>query len=38
MDFWRVAEGRIAENWVSVDFALVLRQLGRDPFDGQGWD
>jgi predicted ester cyclase len=38
MDFWRVAEGRIAENWVSVDFALVLRQLGRDPFDGRGWD
>ena len=38
MDFWRIADGRIAENWVSVDFALVLRQLGRDPFDGHGWD
>jgi predicted ester cyclase len=38
MDFWRIENGRIAENWVSVDLPLVLRQLGRDVFDGHGWD
>lgn len=38
MDFWRVKDGRIADNWVSVDFAHVMRQLGRDPFDGKGWE
>ena len=38
MDFWRVAEGRIADNPVSVDFASVLAQLGRDVFKGEGWE
>ena len=38
MDFWRVEDGRIADNWVSVDFAEVLFQLGRDVFDGHGWE
>ena len=38
MDFWRVAEGRIADNPVFVDFAQVLFQLGRDVFAGQGWE
>ena len=38
MDFWRVTDGRIADNPVSVDFAAVLAQLGRDVFDGQGWE
>ncbi len=38
MDFWKVTEGRITDNWVSVDFASVLAQLGRDVFDGQGWE
>lgn len=38
IDFWRVEDGRIAENRVSVDFAAVLAQLGRDVFDGHGWD
>lgn len=38
MDFWKVKDGRIADNWVSVDFAHVLAQLGRDVFDGQGWE
>ena len=38
MDFWRVKEGRIADNPVSVDFAAVLAQLGRDIFDGHGWE
>ena len=38
MDFWRVADGRIADNPVSVDFAAVCAQLGRDVFDGHGWE
>lgn len=38
MDFWRVEDGRIADNWVSVDFAEVLHQLGRDVYDGHGWE
>ncbi len=38
MDFWRVEDGRIADNPVSVDFAAVLAQLGRDVFDGEGWE
>ncbi len=38
MDFWRVAEGRIADNPVSVDLASVLAQLGRDVFAGEGWE
>nr|WP_245866682.1 ester cyclase [Kandeliimicrobium roseum] len=38
MDFWELKDGRIADNWVSVDFAHVLWQLGRDVFDGHGWE
>jgi predicted ester cyclase len=38
MDFWRVEDGRIADNWVSVDFPRVLEQLGVDVFDGRGWE
>ena len=38
MDFWHVAEGRIQDNPVSVDFAAVLAQLGVDVFDGKGWE
>ncbi len=38
MDFWRVRDGRIADNWVSVDFPEVLAQLGVDVFDGEGWE
>ena len=38
MDFWRVADGRIADNPVFVDFAAVLAQLGRDIFAGEGWE
>ncbi|WP_224813984.1 ester cyclase [Hasllibacter sp. MH4015] len=30
LDFWRVAEGRIAENWVLVDLLHVYAQLGVD--------
>ncbi len=38
IDFWRIRDGRIAYNKVSVDFAEALHQLGRDPFDGEGWE
>lgn len=38
MDFWKVTDGRIEDNWVSVDFASVLAQLGVDAFNGQGWE
>jgi predicted ester cyclase len=38
MDFWRIEEGRIADNPVFVDFAEVLFQLGRDVFQGEGWE
>ena len=38
MDFWHVRDGRIADNWVSVDFPHVLAQLGVDVFDGEGWE
>ena len=38
MDFWRVEDGRIKDNPVSVDFAFVLFQLGRDVFGGEGWE
>jgi len=38
MDFWHVRDDRIADNWVSVDFASVLAQLGVDVFDGEGWE
>ena len=36
MDFWRIEDGRIRDNWVSVDFAQVLAQLGRDVLAGEG--
>jgi len=38
MDFWKVSDGRIADNWVSVDYASVLAQLGKDVFNGEGWE
>lgn len=38
IDFWRIVDGKIAENRVSVDFASVARQLGLDVFNGHGWD
>jgi hypothetical protein len=38
MDFWRIEDGRIKDNPVSVDFVAVLAQLGRDVFDGEGWE
>ena len=38
MDFWKVKDGRIVDNWVMVDFPHVMRQLGVDPFQGEGWE
>ena len=38
MDFWKVVDGKIEDNWVMVDFPYVLRQLGVDVFKGEGWE
>ena len=38
MDFWKVQYGKIANNWVMVDFLHVMRQLGVVPFNGYGWE
>jgi len=38
MDFWKVSDNKIEDNWVSVDYAFVLAQLGVDVFDGKGWE
>ncbi len=38
MDFWKVVDGKIVDNWVMVDFPSVLAQLGHDVFQGEGWE
>ena len=38
MDFWKVVDGKIVDNWVMVDFPAVMQQLGVDPFNGEGWE
>ena len=38
MDFWKVVDGKIVDNWVNVDFAHVAAQLGVDVFGGHGWE
>ena len=38
MDFWKVVDGEIVDNWVMVDFPSILQQLGIDPFGGHGWE
>jgi predicted ester cyclase len=38
MDFWKVEDGKISDNWVMVDFPHVLAQLGHDVFNGEGWE
>jgi len=38
MDFWKVEDGKIVDNWVMVDFPHVLKQLGVDIFNGEGWE
>ncbi len=38
MDFWKVVDGKIVDNYVMVDFPHVMRQLGTDPFQARGWE
>jgi len=38
MDFWKVEDGQIVDNYVMVDFPHVLAQLGVDVFNGEGWE
>lgn len=38
MDFWKVVDGKITDNWVMVDFPNVMAQLGVDAFGGHGWE
>ncbi|MDA7598623.1 ester cyclase [Alphaproteobacteria bacterium] len=38
MDFWKVVDGKIVDNWVMVDFPHVMQQLGVDPFNNEGWE
>ena len=38
MDFWKVVDGKIVDNYVMVDFPHVLSQLGVDVFGGEGWE
>lgn len=38
MDFWKVVDERIVDNWVMVDFPHVMAQLGVDCFGGHGWE
>ena len=38
MDFWKVEDGKIVDNWVMVDFPYVLAQIGVDVFKGEGWE
>ncbi len=38
MDFWKVIDMKIVDNWVMVDFPSVLHQLGVDVFGGKGWE
>lgn len=37
-DFWLVKDDKIADNWVTVDYASVMAQLGIDVFNGEGWE
>ena len=38
MDFWRIEDGKIAENWVLLDIIDLFRQRGIDLLAGKGWD
>jgi predicted ester cyclase len=38
MDFWKVKNDKIIDNYVMVDFPDVMAQLGVDVFNGQGWE
>ena len=36
--YWKVVDGKIVDNYVSVDFPHVMAQLGKDAFEGHGWE
>ena len=38
MDFWKVKDKKIVDNYVMVDFPDVMAQLGVDIFSGHGWE
>ena len=38
MDFWKVNDKKIVDNYVMVDFPDVMAQLGVDAFSGHGWE
>ena len=38
MDFWKVKNNKITDNYVMVDFPDVMAQLGVDVFGGEGWE
>ena len=38
MDFWKIEDGKIKDNWVLIDFIDLMRQLGADPLNGKGMD
>lgn len=38
MDFWKVIDGKIVDNYVMVDFPHVLAQLVVDVFNGEVWE
>ena len=38
MDFWKVNDKKIVDNYVMVDFPDVMAQLGFDVFSGHGWE
>ena len=33
MDFWRVEDGKLAENWVMIDIIDFMQQIGFNPFE-----
>ena len=38
IDFWKVVGQKIVDNYVMVDFPQVIVQLGKNAFDGHGWE
>ena len=38
MDFWKVEDGKIVENWVLLDVVDFFRQIVIDLLGGKGWD
>ena len=38
MDVLLVQDGKVVDNWVMVDFPVMLRQPRVNVFSGQGWE